>query len=90
MEKLTYTVEEAADLLGVGRTRMYELARKGEVPSIRLGRRILVPAHLLREFVGAPPETGKSSEPEPAPKEPEEVHYLVTVRRVSGPREVNL
>ncbi len=42
-ERLTYTVEEASDRLGIGRTLGYELARRGELPGvIRLGRRLLV------------------------------------------------
>lgn len=42
-DKRTYTVEEAAALLGIGRNSTYEAIARGEVPSIRIGRRILVP-----------------------------------------------
>lgn len=41
--RLTLTVEEAARLLGISRALGYELVARGEVPSIRLGRRIGVP-----------------------------------------------
>ena len=45
----TMTVEEAGHLLGIGRGLAYEAARRGELPVIRLGRRLLVPrAALLR------------------------------------------
>jgi excisionase family DNA binding protein len=33
-----YTVVEAAQLLGVGRSTMYELVHRGDVASVRLGR----------------------------------------------------
>ena len=39
----TYKIEEAAKLLGIGRNHCYEAAKRGEIPSIRIGRRLLVP-----------------------------------------------
>ena len=39
----TLTVCEAAELLGISRSSGYELVRLGTIPSIRLGRRIVVP-----------------------------------------------
>lgn len=41
-ERLTLTVEEAAQVLGVSRAHAYELAARGEIPTLRLGRRVLV------------------------------------------------
>ena len=41
--QLTISVIEAGRRLGVGRALAYEAARRGEIPSIRLGRRLLVP-----------------------------------------------
>ena len=47
--RLTVTVDEAAKLLGIGRTLAYEAARIGDLPTIRIGRRILIPvAELIR------------------------------------------
>lgn len=43
----TYTVEEAASVLGISRSHAYACARTGELPSLRLRRRIVVPAHAL-------------------------------------------
>jgi excisionase family DNA binding protein len=48
----TYTVEEAARLLGVSRGVGYEAARRGELPTIRLGRRLLVPKVALERMLG--------------------------------------
>ncbi len=42
-ERQTYKVEEAAKILGIGRNLAYELVRSGQIPSLRLGRRIVVP-----------------------------------------------
>ncbi|MGI8758451.1 MAG: helix-turn-helix domain-containing protein [Acidimicrobiales bacterium] len=46
-DRLTLTVEEAAQLLGISRALGYELVARGELPSIRLGRRIVVPRRAL-------------------------------------------
>jgi excisionase family DNA binding protein len=52
--RLTVTVEEAATLLGLGRSAAYEAARRGEIPTRRLGRRIVVPVPLLLQWLGVP------------------------------------
>lgn len=51
--RLTLTVEEVAGLLGLGRTAAYEAARRGEIPSRRLGRRVVVPVPALLDWLGA-------------------------------------
>ena len=43
----TYQVEEAARILGIGRSAAYEAVRRGDIPSIRIGRRVLVPRAAL-------------------------------------------
>ena len=43
MEQLTLTVEEAARALGINRNSAYDAVRNGELPAIRIGRRLLVP-----------------------------------------------
>lgn len=45
------SVKEAARVLGIGRSRCYELIRRSVLPSVQLGRRRLVPRHLLLEWV---------------------------------------
>jgi excisionase family DNA binding protein len=49
---ITLTVPEAASLVGVSRTTAYELVRGGHLPSVRLGRRIIVPLGPLLEQLG--------------------------------------
>jgi len=53
-ERLTYSVEEAAVLLGIGRGLAYEMVRDGSLPGLRLGqRRILVPRGALEALLGS-------------------------------------
>jgi len=52
LTRLTMSIGEAAELLGISRTTAYELAHSGELPSVRLGRRILVPVNRLAELLG--------------------------------------
>jgi excisionase family DNA binding protein len=46
------TVEEAAVVLGVARSTAYELVRAGDIDSIRLRRRIVIPVAHLAERLG--------------------------------------
>ncbi len=52
-DRLTLTVDEAAQLLGISRGSAYAAARAGDIPAIRVGRRLLVPRHALLALVGA-------------------------------------
>ena len=52
-KKLTVTVDEAAALLGISRTLAYDGVRTGEIPSIRIGRRLLVPRQALERILQA-------------------------------------
>jgi excisionase family DNA binding protein len=47
----TYSVEEAGKILGVCRNTAYALAKSGELPTIRLGRRLLVPHAALERLL---------------------------------------
>lgn len=51
--RMTFSVEEAAGVLGISRALAYELVRRGELPRLRLGRRIVVPRRALEDFIGA-------------------------------------
>ncbi len=50
---LTLTVEGAAEALGIGRTLAYEAVRRGDIPTVRIGRRLLVPRSALDRFLGS-------------------------------------
>lgn len=50
-ERLTLTVAEAAYLLGISKSAAYDCVRTGELPAIRMGRRLLVPTKALHELI---------------------------------------
>jgi excisionase family DNA binding protein len=51
----TITVDEAAPLLSLSRSAAYEAARRGEIPVIRIGRRVIVKTRPLLELLGLIP-----------------------------------
>lgn len=57
----TYTVIEAAVILGLGTAKVYQAVRDGTIPSIRIGRRFLIPRAALEKMfddaVAAPQAT---------------------------------
>ncbi|WP_341250703.1 helix-turn-helix domain-containing protein [Euzebya pacifica] len=52
--RATITVPEAGVLLGIGKGLAYDAARAGDIPTIRIGRRLLVPTHHLLRQLGVP------------------------------------
>lgn len=51
MERLLFTAEEAAEVLGLGRTKVYELMASGRLLSVKIGTCRRVPADALRSYV---------------------------------------
>jgi excisionase family DNA binding protein len=49
--RLLYRVQEAAHTLGVSRSKTYELIARNEIPSIKVGGSIRVPADALRAWI---------------------------------------
>jgi len=58
MDKLLYTVPEVAEMVGLGRSKLYELIAAGELESVRIGRATRVPASALARFVEDLRESG--------------------------------
>ena len=48
---LTLTIPQTAELLGISRSKAYEAARVGHIPSIRVGTRILVSRRRLEQMI---------------------------------------
>jgi excisionase family DNA binding protein len=46
-ERVTYTISEAAQKLGIHKNSAYKAATNGELPTVRIGDRILVPRAAL-------------------------------------------
>lgn len=56
--RVAITVGEAAEMLGISRTSAYLCATRQEIPTVRLGRRVLVPiARFMAMLEGDPPAT---------------------------------
>lgn len=65
----TYSVVEAARMLGIGRNQGYEAVRRGDIPSIMIGKRRLIPRAAFDRLLGedtVDPDTDSSSSGEAA------------------------
>ena len=69
-EPLVYSVEEAADLLGMGRTFVFRLLATGEIESFKIGNRRKIPHDALDGYIKrlrreqAPPGAGAAAPPQ--------------------------
>ena len=68
---LVVSVSEVRELLGgISRNTVYSLLRQGQIPSVRCGRRILIPRQRLMRWLGIAPEpeqpTNGTTEPDSA------------------------
>lgn len=51
MEKLTYSVREVSEILGIGIAAAYQLANSAGFPSLRVGKRILIPCQAFSKWL---------------------------------------
>lgn len=49
------TVAEAADIFGIELSAAYDAIHRGDIPALRIGRRILVPTAPIRAALGLDP-----------------------------------
>jgi excisionase family DNA binding protein len=59
---VTITVGEAAEMLGISRTSAYLCARRREIPTVRLGRRVLVPVARFMAMLEADPPPNENDD----------------------------
>ncbi|HVV77128.1 MAG TPA: helix-turn-helix domain-containing protein [Mycobacteriales bacterium] len=52
-DRVTMTVDEVAAMLGISRNSAFRAVKSGDLPSIRIGRRILVPRERVLSLLGA-------------------------------------
>lgn len=52
MDKLLLRPAEAAELLGVSRSRLYALLAEGRLPVVRIGQTMRVPVRELERWIG--------------------------------------
>lgn len=69
VERQTYTIAEAARILGVSKETLYKAAARGDLPHIRFGKRVLIPRAFIERLLcgeqtfesnGDPDEVGES------------------------------
>ena len=51
MDQLLYRADEVAKVLGLGRSKTYELMADGTLPVVRIGKSVRVPADALRRWI---------------------------------------
>lgn len=51
MEKMVYTIKEAAELLGISQSYTYEMVRKGVIPSLQIGNKRVIPKTKFNDWV---------------------------------------
>jgi excisionase family DNA binding protein len=51
MENITVSINDAAKALGVGRSKIYQLIRSGDLNFVKIGRRSLITVTSIRELV---------------------------------------
>ena len=61
-ERLVFSVPEVAKLLGLSRASTYEAVRIGSIPSITIGRRILIPKAAPQELLDRHLVTGDTGD----------------------------
>ena len=63
-DSATITVEAAAEILGISRNSAYQAIKRGEIPSLRLGKRIVIPRAAFERMF----DNSMSANPEPGPR----------------------
>ncbi len=53
MERQLLTPEEVADVLHIGRTRVYELLYSGEIRSVKIGRLRRIPVDAVHQYIAS-------------------------------------
>ena len=62
MDQLLYGPEEGAKIIGIQRTTMFDLLRRGEIESVKLGRLRRIPRDALVAYVARLREEQRSNE----------------------------
>jgi excisionase family DNA binding protein len=58
---MTYSVDDVAALLGIARGKAYEYVRSGDIPSIRMGKRYLIPRERFHAWLNGEPSSPRGA-----------------------------
>lgn len=59
--KMTLSVREAAELIGISKPKMYELSHSNEIPSIHVGKKIVIARQALMDWLSEGDTNGKKA-----------------------------
>ena len=59
--KMTLSVNEAAELIGISRPKVYDLLRDGTLPSIHVGKKIVIPRQAVIDWLSEGESNGKET-----------------------------
>ena len=59
MEKMVYTIQEVAEMLGISRSYAYELVRNGTIPVLELGKKRVIPKEKFNKWLNGERELEK-------------------------------
>ena len=59
--KMTLSVREAAELIGISKPKMYELIHCNEIPSIHVGKKIVIARQALMDWLSEGDTNGKKA-----------------------------
>ena len=51
MSRLTISIPDAARLMGVGKNRVYAMAKSGQIPVLKVGNRYIIPKSTFEEWL---------------------------------------
>ena len=61
LNQIAYTISEVHELLGIGRTKIYEIIKNKELTACKVGRRTLVTADALEQWMSNLPSSADQS-----------------------------
>lgn len=51
MEKMVFSIQEVADMLGISKSYAYELTRNGTIPVLELGKKRVIPKERFLKWI---------------------------------------
>jgi hypothetical protein len=81
-----FTVEEAGKILGLSRASAFAAAKRGDVPTIRIGKRLIVPRRALERLLGIEADRPADLQVTAAPPAPAPQRVEVAIQVTAPPR----